>query len=103
MLTLINDGIDLFFSDDVSGTLGKSPSVPLQESNPRPSDYAFGFSTSELQETRGSENIVTRKYSEEIRVPLCRSRTHELPITSSRALPLSYRRLVAARDRLLEA
>ena len=64
MLTLINDGIDLFFSDDVSGTLGKSPSVPLQESNPRPSDYTFGCSTSELQETRGSENIVTRKYSE---------------------------------------
>ena len=32
---------------------------------------------------------------EKIRVPLCRSRTYDLPITSSDALPLRYRGLVS--------
>ena len=33
---------------------GKLGECPYQESNLRPSDYKFGRSTTELQETRGS-------------------------------------------------
>ena len=38
--------------------------------------------------------MVTRGYSEKIRVLICRSQTYDLPITSSDTLPLSYRGLV---------
>ena len=38
--------------------------------------------------------MVARGYSGKIRVFLCRSRTYELPITSSDALLLSFRRLM---------
>ena len=44
-------------------------------------------------------SITTRGYSEKIRVFHYRSRTYDLPITSSDALPLSYGRLVGARIR----
>ena len=45
---------DVLFSND-TGILGKRNSeFSQQESNLRPSDYWFGRSTTELQETRGS-------------------------------------------------
>lgn len=46
-----------------SGTLGKHPSAPLQEStvNSRPSDNLFGSSTDELYET-GSEVLLTSRW-----------------------------------------
>ena len=45
---------DVLFSND-TGKLGKINSeCSYQESNLRPSDYYFGCSTTELQETRGS-------------------------------------------------
>ena len=44
-------------------------------------------------------SMVSRGYSEKIRVLLCRSRTYDLPMTSSDAQALSYRRLVGARPR----
>ena len=45
---------DVLFSND-TGILGKRNSeFSQQESNLRPSDYQFGRSTTELQETRGS-------------------------------------------------
>ena len=58
---------EMYFSKlTQSRILGRNPSAPLQESKLRPSDYWFGCFTSELQETRGSETIVTWEYSEEI-------------------------------------
>ena len=45
---------DVLFSND-TGKLGKRNSeYSYQESNLRPSDYLFGSSTTELQETRGN-------------------------------------------------
>ena len=45
----------IFFSVSDTGILGKRNSeFSQQESNLRPSDYKFGRSTTELQETRGS-------------------------------------------------
>ena len=46
----------IFFSVSNTGILGKRNSeFSQQESNLRPSDYQFGRSTTELQETRGIE------------------------------------------------
>ena len=45
--------------------------------------------------------MVTRGYSEKTRVRPNRSRTYDLPITSSDALPLSYRRLVSGDSGIL--
>ena len=41
--------------------------------------------------------MVTKGYVEKTRVLLCRSRTHDVPNTTSGALPLSYRRLMETR------
>ena len=42
------------YSVNDTGILGKKSDCSYQESNLRPSDYSFGFSTTELQETRAS-------------------------------------------------
>ena len=49
----------MYYSVNDTGILGKIKSeCSYQKSNQRPSDYQFGCSTTELQETRGSLGLV---------------------------------------------
>ena len=96
LLITSSEGLPLsyrrLFNGD-SGILGKTPSAPLWGIEPT----IFRLLVRMLCHwTIGESSVVTRGYSEKIRVHLCRSRADDLPITSSDALPLNYRRLVGA-------
>ena len=54
-------------------------------------------STPRLMKWRDLFFDVDSGYSDKIWVPICRSRTYNIPITSLDALPLSYRKLVGPR------
>ena len=47
----------MYYSVGDTGILEKKSECSYQESNLRPSDYEFGCSTTELQETRGPKAI----------------------------------------------